>query len=116
MAEKICALRRMLTSAEAPRPLRLTRPDVAVGAWVDPPAERALSDDALKLAVGIWLRHHHTRYDALFMKGREHAWTLEEVKSGKRRKKVLEGWSGLRKAQEQRPKLEWLPRLKGQEG
>jgi hypothetical protein len=32
---------------------------------------RALDDQALKLAVGAWVRHRHTRYDELLMSGRE---------------------------------------------
>jgi hypothetical protein len=36
-------------------------------------AGRALDDQALKLAVGAWVRHRHTRYDELLMSGQERA-------------------------------------------
>jgi len=54
-------------------------------------AGRALSDDALRLAVAASVRHRHTRYDELLMNGRERADARNEIREDM--DNVLERWS-----------------------
>ena len=53
-------------------------------------AGRALDDTALDLAVAAWVRHHHTRYDELLMRGRERSAARGEVRD--KMDAVLDRW------------------------
>jgi len=53
-------------------------------------AGRALDDEALRLAVGAWVRHHHTNYDDLLMRGVERDDARSRVRD--KMEEVLERW------------------------
>ena len=42
-------------------------------------AGRALSADAIRLAVRAWIRHQHTNYDSLLMRGVERQTAREQI-------------------------------------
>ena len=51
---------------------------------------RALDDTALDLALAAWVRHRHTRYDELLMRGRERSAARGEVRD--KMDAVLDRW------------------------